>query len=261
MLEARGKSSDKDKPTAKPEDYLKRHGFEILAAGPAGDAEAELFVSGFALKQGDFSVLVESGGQVLAAVKPIGDGELVVVADSLTFSNLRLKEHPSNLAWLARVIDDWGSTRVDFDEYHLGLGERRPFSAMLAGFLATPWGIGCLQLGFAGLLYLLGTRRRFGMIQDPAPASPRDPMALLESRAGLLRAARARRLVVQLIDRHRQRSQSRRFPTAADGRDGSEHEPEYQHLLLQSDRPNSDLNDTDLLRLARLAGNSPRSPE
>ncbi len=246
-------------PPGEPEDFLKDHGFEFVPLGE-GDGTARLG-SRFALKPGDFTVLIESAAGTVAAFKEIGEGQLVVVADSLTFSNSRLKDLPSNLTWLARQIGEWGSSRVDFDEYHLDLGERRPLVSVMASFGATPWGLACLQVGLASLLYLVGTRRRFGKIEDPEPEPARDPMTLMESRAGLLRTARARRLVVQLIDRHRKRGQSRRFTAAIEGEGCGPLEREYQDILQRSSRQTLGPSETDLLRLARLAGEIVRRPQ
>ncbi len=51
----------------------------------------------------------------------------------------------------------------------------------------------------AGALYVFGCRRRFGRILEPPPVSRQDPMATVDARAGLFRAAGARAMAIELF--------------------------------------------------------------
>jgi hypothetical protein len=87
-------------------------------------------------------------------------------------------------------------------------------------FLRTPWGWCALQLLAAGLLYVFGYRRRFGRLFDPPPPARGSPLELVDARAGLLRAANAQGLAVELICRSvaQERSQARRRPAIGSAR-------------------------------------------
>lgn len=237
-------------PDAESEDYLARHGFQILTAENGVDDDAPLHVGEGRLREGGHTVLAAAGESALAGSLEVGEGRLVVVPDALAFSNRRLRRHPRNMTFLVRLLEDAPlSGGIAIDEYYHGFAGGRPFTAVLGGFALSAWGLASLQLAAAGLLYLLGTRRRFGGVQEPPPPPVRDPLALVEARAGLLQAAEARRLAVELIDRHRQRKRPAILAGAAATPAPN---AEYQRILEQA-RGGGQLRDADLPVFARIA--------
>ncbi len=236
-------------------DFSSRHGFRVVPGGlqPA----AGLWVAG-TLAEGDFEVLERSAAGIAVGRKQLGDGELLVIPDSRVFSNGRLRDHPANMSWLAHRVAAAGPGRIVFDEYHHGFASPRGLLSLLASFLPTPWGAVCVQLSLAGLVYLLGVRRRFGPRLDLPPRQLRSPTALVRARAGLLKTARARRLSIELFERYRQRRQWR-----APGRPASvleEQTSQYRDLLREATRA-ARLDDAAVLRLGRLSGELTRSTQ
>ncbi len=160
------------------EDYLERHGIET-------DTDTE----------------VEFEDSVAASrVVTIGAGRIVYVPDPYAFSNGTLAE-TDNAVWLVDQCDGWGGT-VRFDEYHHGFGQQRSFTAIMAPFLVSPWGLVCLQLGLAGAVYLLGYKRRFGRPVDPLPPERTSPLETIEALGGLFEAADAKRFSARAIHQY-----------------------------------------------------------
>ncbi len=105
-------------------------------------------------------------------------------------------------------------------------------------------------VALAGLVYLLGTRRRFGPRLEVADRAPRSPVSLVRARAGLLRSAGAGRLAIQLIERYRQRRPQGgpKAPPRADPQ-----LERYRELLERAER-SPRLPDRAVLVLGRMAG-------
>lgn len=159
-----------------PQDYAGRHGLEPTRESGEGAAfESPAMIS-------------------------IGRGRLYYVPDTHAFSNGRLGESGSAL-WLADRIGEWGGA-VLFDEHHLGFGQRRGLGAIVGAFLVTPWGLATMQLALAGLVYIVGYRKRFGRPVDPLPPERTSRIETVAALGDLFRAADARRLAVKAIDQH-----------------------------------------------------------
>ncbi len=160
------------------EDYLERHGIET-------DTDTE----------------VEFEDSVAASqVVTIGAGRIVHVPDPYAFSNGTLAE-TDNAVWLVDQCAGWGGT-VRFDEYHHGFGQQRSFTAIMAPFLVSPWGLVCLQLGLAGAVYLFGYKRRFGRPVDPLPPERTSPLETIEALGGLFEASDAKRFSARAIHQY-----------------------------------------------------------
>ena len=99
-----------------------------------------------------------------AVTKNFGKGRIVFIPDSYAFSNSTLRT-TDNAVWMVSRATEWNDAEtknVFIDEYHHGFGERRAFLPLIGTFLISPWGFMTMQLALAGLVFMLGTRRRFG---------------------------------------------------------------------------------------------------
>lgn len=148
--------------------------------------------------EGEGRPLVQAGGETVALEVPWGQGRLIALGDPGFVSN-RAQRQSDNAVWLARLCAGWGQGSVWWDEYHHGFGQARGAADLSLSFLRTPWGWCVLQLLAAGACYALLYRRRMGRVQEPAPPRRRGAVSLIEARAGLFRAARARRLAADLM--------------------------------------------------------------
>jgi hypothetical protein len=135
-----------------------------------------------------------------AIIKTFRKGRIVYVSDPYAFSNSSLGK-TDNAVWLAERCSEWGS-RVRFDEYHLGFAEQRGLISMAAMFAVTPWGLICVQLSLAGLVYLVGCRRRFGRPLDELPIERTNPIETVQALGGLLKSTRARALAARTVQQH-----------------------------------------------------------
>jgi hypothetical protein len=135
-----------------------------------------------------------------AVTKNAGRGRIVYVPDSYAFSNRSLRTTDSAV-WLADRCTEWGGGVV-FDEYHLGFGAQRGFLSLIAAFGITPWGMLCAQLALAGVVYILGCRRRFGRALEELPVERTNPIETVQAVAGLFESARARVLSARTIHQH-----------------------------------------------------------
>ncbi len=232
------------------DDYLLRHRFRLLKAAMSPGPEVLDLQSGRSLEEGSIEVLARNSKGALAGRVRLGEGSIVVIPDSYAFSNQRLRESPGNMAWLARRVADTPPGRLLVDEYHHYLSRGRGLPELLAAFAATPWGWAVSTLALAGLVYLLGTRRRFGPRLEVADRAPRSPVSLVRARAGLLRSAGAGRLAIQLIERYRQRRPQGgpKAPPRADPQ-----LERYRELLERAER-SPRLPDRAVLVLGRMAG-------
>ena len=135
-----------------------------------------------------------------AVTKPIGKGRIVYVSESYAFSNASLRA-TDNAVWLIERCTEWGGTTF-FDEYHHGFGAQRGLTSLTWTFLLTPWGFVCGQIALAGVVFILGSKRRFGRPLEELPAERTNPIETVEALAGLFETARARALSARAIHRH-----------------------------------------------------------
>jgi hypothetical protein len=142
-----------------------------------------------------------SNQAVAAAItKEVGRGRIIYVPDTYAFSNRALRR-TDNAVWLVDRCIEWGGKAV-FDEYHQGFGSQRGFSELVASFAVSPWGLVCLQLGLAGIVYLFGCKRRFGRPMDELPIARTNPIEAVQAVAGLFESARARALSARTIHQY-----------------------------------------------------------
>jgi hypothetical protein len=153
------------------------------------------------LLQHGISAVSRSGSAASTAVtKNIGKGRIIYVPDSHAFSNSNLAR-TDNAVWLAERCEEWGGG-VLFDEYHLGFVQQRGLVALVALFVATPWGLACVQLSLAGLVYIFGCRRRFGRPKEELPIERTNPIETVQALGGLFKSAGARALAARAMQQH-----------------------------------------------------------
>jgi len=172
--------SDKQDAAYSPQGFLARHGLR-----PAANTSG-------------------AGATASAITKSWGSGRIVLVSDSYAFSNQTLRA-TENAVWMADRTSEWsdaGASRVLIDEYHHGFGDRRSILSLIGAFLVLPWGFMSMQLALAGLIFLLGTRRRFGRPVEELPVERTSPIETVEALGGLFEAAQARVLCVRSIHQY-----------------------------------------------------------
>ncbi len=157
-------------------DYLQRHGIDVESDVDVDEAVAR------------------------ARLVPVGAGRIVHVPNPHAFSNAALRES-DNAVWLVDQVDGWGGA-VRFDEYHHFFGQQQGLRPITAAFLRTPWGFACLQLALAGVLYVLGVRRRFGRPIDPMPPERTSALETVDALGALFEAAEARRFSARAIHQY-----------------------------------------------------------
>jgi hypothetical protein len=135
-----------------------------------------------------------------AVTKNMGAGRIVFVSDPYAFSNETLRT-TDNAVWIAARTSEWSET-IFIDEYHHGFGKRRDMLPLIGTFLISPWGFVCMQLGLAGAIFLLGTRRRFGSPIEALAVERTSPIEAVEALGGLFETARARVLSVRTIHQY-----------------------------------------------------------
>lgn len=156
-------TADDEDLEAEGDDFLSRHGIDVPAASD--------------------DVI---GGAVTV---PLGDGRIVFVPDAGAFSNASLTSG-DRAVWMAEQAGNWGPTTW-FDEYHLGFGRPRQVRSLVGAFLVSPWGIACLQFMLAAVVFLGGTKRRFGQPIAPLVEERTSPMEAVDALGGLFEAAGA----------------------------------------------------------------------
>jgi hypothetical protein len=203
-------SPSEDEEVDLPRGYLHRHGFKIVRRHPADEAletNSPLALDPYGIQwtspAGLNETLATVGSDIVVGSKRIGEGRLVVVPDGAAFSNQRLRQS-QNAVWLVVTCAAWGNGRVAIDEFHQGFGAKRGLVTLFGQFLATPWSWACLQVGLAGILYVFGTRRRFGRVYDPPVQRQARPIDLVDARGALFAAAQAKHLAVDLLHHYLQ---------------------------------------------------------
>lgn len=123
-------------------------------------------------------LFADAAGDVLA-LRRVGRGTLIAIADPGLFSNARLEAAGHARLILNVVRAHAGEGEVLVDEFHHGHGDRDAFSRYLKG-TAVPWVLGQGALAFLAFLLARGTR--FGA---PVPASQPARASSLEYVAAL----------------------------------------------------------------------------
>jgi len=143
-----------------------------------------------------------TGNDAIAAVttKALGTGRIVFIPDSYAFSNESLGS-TDDAVWIVSQVSEWGGAAL-IDEYHQGFGEKRELHTLVAMFAASPWGFACMQLALAGVVYILGCRRRFGRPVDELPVERTSPIEAVEALGGLFETARAGALSVRTVHQY-----------------------------------------------------------
>jgi hypothetical protein len=159
-----------------PQGYLARHGL-LAKADVSGEAAI-----------------------AAAASQKLGAGRILLVSDPYAFSNEALRT-TDNAVWIAARTSEWADT-VFIDEYHHGFGEKRELLPLIGMFLMSPWGFVGMQLALAGIVYILGSKRRFGRPIEELPVERTSPIEAVEALGGLFETARARVLSVRTIHQY-----------------------------------------------------------
>jgi hypothetical protein len=186
----------------RPDDYHSHHGFTFTddkhAPGEYADSTGRLLLEGSVLHQGDFNVLFSGKTGIKGAEKRIGRGRIIVITDSLAWSNERLSQS-GNAAWLVSTILSWGNGRLLIDEFHHGFQKTRGIFSFLLSFFASFWGLAFLQLAAAGLLLLYARAKRFGNVMVLLPEKREDPQERIKALGALLEAAGAKSFAIRTI--------------------------------------------------------------
>jgi hypothetical protein len=164
--------------------------------------EDEFIPQGYLARSGLQPKAAISGEAAIAAAitKSMGAGRIVFVSDPYAFSNETLRT-TDNAVWIAARTSEWAKT-ILIDEYHHGFGQRRDMMPLIGTFLISPWGFVCMNLALAGIVFMLGTRRRFGRPIEELPVERTSPIEAVEALGGLFETARARVLSVRTIHQY-----------------------------------------------------------
>jgi hypothetical protein len=164
--------------------------------------EDEFIAQGYLARNGLQARTDIAGENAIAAAVTIsmGTGRILFVSDPYAFSNETLR-NTDNAVWIAARTSEW-SDAVLIDEYHHGFGQRREMLPLIGTFLASPWGFMCMQMAVAGIVFMLGTRRRFGRPIEELPVARTSPIEAVEALGGLFETARARVLSVRTIHQY-----------------------------------------------------------
>ena len=175
------KPARSEKPAKEDDEYIAQGYLARNGLQPKGDISAEDAIAA-------------------AVTKNMGAGRIVFVSDPYAFSNETLRT-TDNAVWIAARTSEWSET-IFIDEYHHGFGKRRDMLPLIGTFLISPWGFVCMQLGLAGAIFLLGTRRRFGSPIEALAVERTSPIEAVEALGGLFETARARVLSVRTIHQY-----------------------------------------------------------
>jgi hypothetical protein len=152
-------------------------------------------------------LLVRGRKRLAAARVTIGDGEMIVIADTAPLGNRVLRTGgvaPLALRALASIA---GNGDVAFDEFHHGFDDGVGlFRTSVRWLTSTAPGWALLQLGIVAVLAIAAAGVRLGSAQEPAIASRRSPLEHADALAAAYAKARAsRRAAALLVDELRLR--------------------------------------------------------
>lgn len=148
--------------------------------------------------EGEFEPLLLWRDRAVAVAVRAGAGRAVVISDAGFFTNRGLRRG-DNAVWVVQLIHAWGNQKVLFDEFHHGFGAQQSMWSLIGQFVQTPFGFMFLQLGLAGLLYVLGVKARQGRVVLPTDRPERSPLAQVMARGRLYQEAQSRHLAVELM--------------------------------------------------------------
>lgn len=163
--------------------------------------EAE--VSDHGERFGSLEPLLEDSEGLRIAARAMGEGRLILLADSSFLANGWIGEADNAILAMNLICYARSAARgrcVGFDEYHFGYGERLTRWTALGGMLLwTSPGWAILSLTCAGVLFLLYRGRRFGVRRDIRRVRRRSKLEFVYSVGATYRAAGANRLTLGLI--------------------------------------------------------------
>lgn len=137
-------------------------------------------------------------------VLPIGRGEVVAIADPTFLRNDVLRK-TAGAVLAVRILESIDSARrfpIIFDEYHQGYGEMpSQMDVIREALFETAWGRAVLQIGIAGLLYLLVIGVRPIAPTSRARYERRSPLEHVGALSRAYEAIGATRLAVQRLVR------------------------------------------------------------
>ena len=121
-----------------------------------------------------------------AVVIARGRGKVVVLASASMLQNRELEAGEGGVLF-GRLLAEFAPTGpLLFDEYHLGVGERRSMVRYLRSVGATPY---ALQLLLVALVLLWRSGARFGAIRRPLPPAPAGTASFVSALGGLFERA------------------------------------------------------------------------
>ena len=136
--------------------------------------------------------------QPLVVTLQHGHGRLIVLASASMLQNSEL-ESSEGAALFARLLGEYSAGEVVlFDEYHLGVGERRSLMQYLRQLGAMP---ALCQLLFGALIALWRGGARFGAVRAPAPAAPAGTTSFVSALGRLYQRVGDSAAAVRLIAR------------------------------------------------------------
>jgi len=135
----------------------------------------------------DAPTMPESGVQREAAIAiERGRGKVIVLASASMLQNRELAAGEGGVLFGRLLAAYAPKGPLLFDEYHLGVGERRSMTRYLRNVGATPF---VLQLLLAALVWLWRSGARFGAIRRPRPPAPAGTASFVSALGGLFERA------------------------------------------------------------------------
>lgn len=140
--------------------------------------------------------LLGVGDAVHATVVPRGRGRVIWFASASPFQNGELHDSEGGVIFMRLLAAYAPKGPVSFDEYHLGVGEKRSLMSYLRGVGLLPV---LLQLLAAVLILLWRGGARFGGVRREVETAPLGTASYVESMASLMERAKDPRGIVQIL--------------------------------------------------------------
>lgn len=174
--------------------YISDEPSTLTLTSPGG----KLWTKGKASWSESAKPLIYGKENIVAVSQDIKKGRIVFLASAFPFTNAAIGKD-DNAVILTDLIQNWGSGRALFDEYHLELGERVSLGSSIKRFALSFWGLPILQALLLLLLGLLIEGRRLGKPLKRPTAAKQSAGYLIKSRADFFRAAARYSLAVSRI--------------------------------------------------------------